>query len=119
MTQQALPTSWPPQPPPPLQPPDGLVLTNNHVVSGATGISVTDVGNGRTYQATVVGYDRGEDVAVLKLSGASGLTVAPLGDSSTVNAGDSVSAIGNAGDSGGPLATASGRIIGMDTAASA
>src|SRR2546423_10131950 len=46
---------------------DGLVLTNNHVVSGATGVSVTDVGNGRTYQASVVGYDRGADVAVVKL----------------------------------------------------
>jgi S1-C subfamily serine protease len=144
---------------------DGLVLTNNHVVSGATSISVTDIGNGQTYQASVVGYDRTQDIAVLQLSGASGLTVAPLGDSSTVNTGNSVVAIGNAGgtggtpsavggtvtaldqsitaqdqstgaserltglievaaaiqpgDSGGPLATTSGQIIGMDTAASA
>ena len=144
---------------------DGLVLTNNHVVAGATSVSVTDVGNGQTYSASVVGYDRSADIAVVKLSRASGLAVAPLGDSSTVNAGDSAVAIGNAGgtggapsavggtvttldqsitardastgaaeqltglievaaaiqpgDSGGPLATASGQVIGMDTAASA
>src|SRR2546423_15119860 len=80
---------------------DGLVLTNNHVVSGATSISVTDVGNGQTYQASVLGYDRTGDIAVLQLSGAAGLSVAPLGDSSTVNTGDAVVAIGNAGGTGG------------------
>jgi S1-C subfamily serine protease len=51
----------------------GEVLTNNHVIEGATSISVTDVGNGRTYAATVVGYSVASDVAVLQLSGASGL----------------------------------------------
>ena len=52
---------------------NGEILTNNHVVEGATSIKVTDIGNGKTYNATVVGYDRTGDVAVLQLTGASGL----------------------------------------------
>ena len=51
---------------------DGEVLTNNHVIEGATSISVTDVGNGKTYGAKVVGYDRTSDVAVLQLENALG-----------------------------------------------
>ena len=47
----------------------GLVLTNNHVISGATSISAVDVGNGKTYQATVVGYDRSHDIALIQLTG--------------------------------------------------
>ena len=53
--------------------PSGLVLTNNHVINGATVLRATDVGNGRTYQASVVGYDRNHDIALLKLDGAAGL----------------------------------------------
>jgi S1-C subfamily serine protease len=45
----------------------GEVLTNNHVIEGATSIKVTDAGNGRTYPATVVGYDSSGDIAVLQL----------------------------------------------------
>ena len=60
--------------------PSGVVLTNNHVVQGATRIAATDIGNGRTYTATVVGYDRSGDVAVIQLRGASGLRTVPLGD---------------------------------------
>ena len=63
---------------------NGEILTNNHVVNGATSVSVTDIGNGKTYKATVVGYDESHDVAVLQLSGASGLTTATTGNSSTV-----------------------------------
>ena len=55
---------------------NGEILTNNHVINGATSVSVTDIGNGKTYKATVVGYDESKDVAVLQLTGASGLTVA-------------------------------------------
>ena len=80
---------------------DGLVLTNHHVVTGSTAIRATDVGNGQTYDATVLGYDSTHDVAVLRLKGASGLTVAPLGASSTVKVGDDVVAVGNAGGVGG------------------
>ena len=51
---------------------DGYVLTNNHVVDGATDVQATDVGNGQTYSATVVGYDVTHDIALIKLEGASG-----------------------------------------------
>ena len=51
----------------------GEVITNNHVIAGATAITATDIGNGTTYTARVVGYDRTHDVAVLQLEGASGL----------------------------------------------
>ena len=54
----------------------GEILTNNHVIDGATTISVTDVGNGKTYSASVVGYDRTKDIAVLQLHSASGLQTA-------------------------------------------
>ena len=141
--------------------PDGEVLTNNHVVEGATHITATDIGTGQTFPATVVGYDRKHDIAVVQLQGAGGLPTAPLGDSSRVGVGEPVLAVGNAGgrglsrtngsvtglgqtivasdklaaaeqlvgmietnanirpgDSGGPLVDGSGRVIGIDTAAS-
>ncbi|APA97181.1 S1C family serine protease [Nocardia seriolae] len=85
---------------------DGIVLTNNHVVEGATKISVTDLGNGQTYDATVLGFDRSEDMAVIKLVGASGLQTAPLGDSDKVGVGDQVVGVGNAGGRGTPTAAA-------------
>jgi S1-C subfamily serine protease len=143
----------------------GEILTNNHVVNGATSIKVTVVATGRTYKASVVGTDPSEDVAVIKLVGASGLKTIPIGDASALRVGQRVVARGNAGgaggepsvvdgtvtalnqsitasdegssdaeqltglietnaaivagDSGGPLATTSGKVIGMDTAASA
>jgi S1-C subfamily serine protease len=143
--------------------PDGEVLTNNHVVAGATSIQVRDVGNDQTYSASVVGYSDSKDVAVLQISGASGLSTVKLGNSGSVQVGQDVVAIGNAGgkdgtpsvatgtvtqlaatitasdegsgnseqltdmiqtnagiepgDSGGPLLSASGEVIGMDTAA--
>src|SRR5213079_3253104 len=61
---------------------NGEVLTNNHVINGATSIKVRDVGNDRVYPAKVVGYSATKDIAVLQLKGASGLTTATLGDSS-------------------------------------
>ena len=140
----------------------GVVLTNNHVIKGATTIKVVVPATHRSYTATVLGYDPAADVAVLKLSGASNLKTVQLGNSSKVRIGQAVTAIGNAGgtgsltraagtitalrqtitagdgdgsseqltglletnaglqpgDSGGPLVDASGRVIGMDTAAS-
>jgi putative serine protease PepD len=73
---------------------DGKILTNNHVISGAQQISVT-TNDGKEYAATVVGADPNSDLAVLKLTGASGLTAATFGDSSTVAVGDQVVAIGS------------------------
>lgn len=89
---------------------DGEVLTNNHVVEGATRIKATDIGNGRTYSATVVGYDRSEDVAVIKLQDASGLQTVTTGDSSQVSVGDSIAGIGNAGGTGGTPSVAPGTV---------
>jgi S1-C subfamily serine protease len=93
--------------------PSGVVLTNNHVVQGATQISATDVGNGRTYAASVVGYDRSSDVAVIQLQGASGLQTVPLGDSSTVAVAARVTALGNARGGGGTPRVARGSVTGL------
>jgi S1-C subfamily serine protease len=142
--------------------PDGLVLTNNHVIEDSTKITATVVATGKTYPATVVGYDKTADIALIRLQGAAGLRTVPVGNSAAVKDGDPVVALGNAegqgtiipaggqvtgtgksitaadqggtaatetlhgmiatsadivpGDSGGPLATAAGQVIGMDTA---
>jgi S1-C subfamily serine protease len=93
---------------------NGEVLTNNHVVNGATSVSVTDIGNGKTYKATVVGYDQSHDVAVLQLSGASGLTTATTGNSSTVKVGDDVVGLGNAGGAGGTPSVAAGTVTALN-----
>jgi S1-C subfamily serine protease len=143
----------------------GEVLTNNHVVAGATSIQVTSVTTGRTYTAKVVGTDPADDIAVLQLQGASGLKTVSTADSSKLAVGTGVVAIGNAygaggspsvvtgsiialgqtitagdasggaveqlsglietnaalqpGDSGGALVTSDGKVVGMNTAASA
>jgi S1-C subfamily serine protease len=91
----------------------GEVITNNHVIDGATSISVTDIGNGKTYQANVVGYDRTSDVAVLQLVDASGLKTVTASTQSAV-VGQAVVAIGNAGGSGGTPSTAGGSVIAVD-----
>jgi S1-C subfamily serine protease len=91
----------------------GEVLTNNHVIEGATSIRVTDVGNGRSYQAKVVGYDRTRDIALLQLQDASGLTTVTLGNSATAAVGQKVVALGNAGGKGGTPSVATGRITGL------
>jgi S1-C subfamily serine protease len=93
---------------------NGEVLTNNHVIEGSTSISVTDIGNGKTYKATVVGYDQSKDVAVIQLIGASGLKTASLGNSSTVDAGDKVVALGNAGGVGGTPSVAAGEVVALN-----
>ncbi|MBO0789145.1 MAG: serine protease, partial [Actinobacteria bacterium] len=97
----------------------GEVLTNNHVIEGATAITATDIGNGHTYRAKVVGYDEGDDVAVLQLQGASGLKTAALGDSSAVSVGQKVVALGNAGGRGGAPSVATGRVTGLNQAITA
>jgi S1-C subfamily serine protease len=140
---------------------NGQVLTNNHVIEGATSITVIVPSTGRRYTASVVGYSVSSDTALLKLKGASGLATVTTGNSSALKRGQSVRAVGNAGgtgrltavtghvtglgrtivagdgqqseqltglietdapiqpgDSGGPLLDSSGRVEGMNTAAS-
>jgi S1-C subfamily serine protease len=142
--------------------PAGLVLTNNHVIGDATKITATVAATGKTYPATVIGYDKTADIALIQLQGAAGLHTVPIGNSGAVKDGDPVVALGNAegqgtiipaagqvtgtgksitaadqggtaatetlhgmiatsagivpGDSGGPLSTTAGQVIGMDTA---
>ncbi len=91
----------------------GRILTNNHVIEGATKIEVTVLSTGATYAATVVGTSPTNDVAVLQLTGASGLTTARLGDSSTVGVGDDVVGVGNAGNDAGTSAAA-GTVTALD-----
>ena len=90
----------------------GEVLTNNHVINGATSIKATDVGNGRTYTAKVVGYDKTHDVAVLQLQNASGLQTVTL-SSDSPQAGEKVVALGNALGKGGTPSVVTGRINGL------
>jgi S1-C subfamily serine protease len=140
--------------------PAGEVLTNNHVIQGATSVKVLVPATKRSYTASVVGYSMGGDIAVLQLKGASGLATVSVGDSAKLQVGQHVTAVGNArgrgtltsstgkitalgrtitagdgvnserlagliqtdaalqpGDSGGPLLDASGRVVGIDTAA--
>jgi S1-C subfamily serine protease len=91
---------------------DGEVLTNNHVVAGATSITVTVLSTGQTYSATVVGTDPTDDVAVLQLSEASALDTVPI-DDDTVAVGDDVTAVGNAGNEDGTSAAA-GTVTALD-----
>src|SRR5215467_354131 len=142
---------------------DGLVLTNNHVITGTTQLYAKVLTTNHQYAAKWLGYDAADDVAVIKLIGAHNLKTVPFGNSDTVRLGDRVIAIGNAygagrlpavagkitglnktitasdsgaatketlhgmlqtnagivqGDSGGPLVNTSGKVIGMNTAAS-
>ena len=85
---------------------DGLVLTNNHVIEDSTKITATVISTGKTYQAKVVGYDQTGDVALIQLQNASGLTTVPIGNSSSVKAGNAVVAMGNAEGQGKITATA-------------
>jgi S1-C subfamily serine protease len=91
---------------------DGVVLTNNHVVEGATKITATSTASGSSYPATVLGYDRKHDIALLQLQGASHLPTAPLGDGTHVAVGDEVSAVGNARGEG--LSRSAGTVTGLN-----
>ena len=72
---------------------DGYILTNHHVISGASTVKVT-LYNGETYDATVIGSDEDYDIAVIKID-VTGATPVVLGDSSKVAIGESVAAVGN------------------------
>ncbi|MFK0217217.1 S1C family serine protease [Streptomyces vinaceus] len=73
---------------------DGEIVTNNHVVDGATEIQVT-MSDGKKYTAKTVGTDPGKDLALIKVQGASGLKPAKLGNSDNLKVGDQVVAIGS------------------------
>ncbi|HET9834242.1 MAG TPA: trypsin-like peptidase domain-containing protein [Vicinamibacterales bacterium] len=73
---------------------DGSILTNHHVIDRAERITVK-LSDGRSLKARVIGSDPDTDIALIKIDGQSGLPVAPLGDSSTLRAGEWVVAIGN------------------------
>jgi S1-C subfamily serine protease len=93
--------------------PDGLILTNAHVVRGATAITVT-FSDRTTKQAALVGSSRSNDVALIKIQDASNLPAATLGDSSLLEVGDQVVAVGNAlALEGGPTVT-SGIVSALD-----
>jgi S1-C subfamily serine protease len=88
----------------------GEVVTNHHVVEGSTKLRVTVMSTGRSYQASVVGTDAKDDVAVLQLQDASGLqTVTP--DTDGVGIGDAVTAVGDAGGATSKFAAAAGKIL--------
>ncbi|MDY3964261.1 MAG: Do family serine endopeptidase [Candidatus Cryptobacteroides sp.] len=72
---------------------DGYIVTNNHVVEGATKVEVT-LNNNKTYPATIIGTDPATDVAIIKIE-ADGLPVVPFGDSDQLRLGQWVIAIGS------------------------
>ena len=79
---------------------DGYILTNNHVIEGASTINVT-MNDGKTYEASLVAADSQSDIAVLKID-ATGLTPVSFGDSDALSVGDLAVVIGN------PLGTLAG-----------
>ena len=96
---------------------DGQILTNNHVVEGATSIEVTIESTGETYQAKVVGTDATDDIAVLQLQtssgkAVSGLTTAAL-DADSLAVGDAVTSVGNA-EGTGDLVAAAGTVTALN-----
>ncbi|HEY2442445.1 MAG TPA: trypsin-like peptidase domain-containing protein [Streptosporangiaceae bacterium] len=92
----------------------GLVLTNNHVVEGTSKIEAKIANTGQTFSVTLLGTDKADDVALLKLNGASSLKTIPLGDSKSVKVGDPVVALGNAEGQDGAPAVVSGQITNLN-----
>jgi len=90
----------------------GEILTNNHVIRGATTVKVVIPGTGRSYSAKVVGYDVTDDVAVLQPTGAAHLRTVTRGTSTGLKVGQAVKAIGNAGGSGS-LVSSTGTITAL------
>ena len=97
---------------------DGEVLTNNHVIEGATSITVTVLSTGEQYTATVVGTAPTADVAVLQLDDASGLDTVQL-DTDGVELGEAVTAVGNAGGDTSSTSAADGTVTALDQAITA
>jgi len=90
--------------------PDGEVLTNNHVIEGATEITAVSLANSRTYPVDVIGFDRENDIALVRLRDAANLPIAILGTSSSLAVGDPIAAIGNSDGSSAPPSFAPGTV---------
>jgi S1-C subfamily serine protease len=93
--------------------PKGRIVTNNHVISGATDIEVEIGVTGDTYSADVVGYDTADDVAVIQLNDASGLQTIKTAPTGSVHEQDVVLAIGNALGRFGTPSVVSGRVAAL------
>jgi S1-C subfamily serine protease len=93
---------------------NGIVLTNNHVVEDGNHLTATSVSTGHKYKIKVLGVDPSDDVALIKLQGASGLRTVQVGDSSKVKLGMGVVAIGNAGGRGGAPSVVSGTVTNLN-----
>ncbi|MBA2324319.1 MAG: trypsin-like peptidase domain-containing protein [Pseudonocardiales bacterium] len=91
----------------------GEVLTNNHVINGATTLEVVTKSNQKRYSARVVGYDRNHDVALLQITDPKTLATAVICDSSSVQSGQPILGIGNAGGAGGKPIRAPGKVTGV------
>ena len=94
---------------------NGEILTNNHVVSGSTSITVTVQGRSDNYTAHVVGVDVGADVAIIQIDqSVSGLPTVTFANSSSLQVGDTVVAIGNALGRGGVPRATQGQVTALD-----
>jgi S1-C subfamily serine protease len=91
---------------------EGLILTNNHVIRGATTVTVTLTSNGREFPARIVGEDVMADVALLQIQDPAGLATAAIGNSSLLPPGSPVLALGNQAGIGGAPTVAPGVITG-------
>ena len=91
----------------------GEILTNNHVIRGASTVTVVDPSTGRRYPGTVVGYSVTNDIAVIQIK-AKNLKTVTLGNSSTVKVGQKVTAVGNAGGVGGTPSHAAGLVTAVN-----
>ncbi|MDQ3571019.1 MAG: trypsin-like peptidase domain-containing protein [Actinomycetota bacterium] len=98
--------------------PDGEVLTNAHVVEGASSIRVLMAGETQARPAKVIGADDTEDLALLRVEGAGGLAPAELGRSADLQVGEGVVAIGNALGLGGSPTVTSGIVSGLNRSVS-
>jgi len=85
--------------------PDGLILTNNHVVSGSQQLTVTLAGDKKQYKARVLGTDPRNDLALVRIQADHQLPFLKLGDSDGLQVGQKVLAIGNPFGLGGTLTT--------------
>ena len=92
---------------------NGEVLTNNHVIDDTIDIRAQIDGTGTTYTVKVIGYDASDDVALVQLQGASNLPTVPIGDSSKLSVGDSITVLGNALGKGGTPAEVPGSVAAL------